>query len=334
MTSIKQVADLAGVSTATVSNTINRPEVVHPDTRDRVNQAIDRLGFIPNQHARQLNGVSSQMLALVVIDASNPFFTEVAHAVEETAAESDYVVILGSSGGSVAKERKLIRMLAGQRVAGILLTPADVGAFDQEWLAALPVPVVLLDHPSQAGGCSVAVDDIQGGRLAADHLLDLGHRKLAFVGGSAGIRQHAERWAGAVEAIQARGLEPNDVLRRIQTPTIDMAAGLAAVEKVLVGERPTGILCANDVLAFGVYRGLSQRGMHVPDEVSIVGYDDIDVAADWIVPLTSVRQPTAEMGRVATRLLLEHSEGGPEHEHQQIVFQPTLVPRQSSTRTG
>ena len=329
MTSIRMVADLAGVSTATVSNTLNRPEVVHPETRERVNDAIDRLGFIPNQHARQLNGLSSQVLALVVIDASNPFFTEVAHAVEEAASQSDHVVILSSSGGSVAKEHKLIRLLAGQRVAGILLTPADAAAFGPDWLSSLPVPVVLLDHPSPAGGCSVAVDDFHGGRLAADHLLDLGHRRIAFVGGRSAIRQHAERWAGAVEAVRARGLVPETVLERIRTPTIDIAAGLGAAEAVVDGSA-TGVLCANDVIAFGVYRGLSQRGIRVPEDVSIVGYDDIEVAADWIVPLTSVRQPTAEMGRVATRLLLEHSIGGPAHEHQQIVFQPTLIPRQSS----
>lgn len=335
MTSIREVARLAGVSTATVSNTINRPEMVHPATRERVNEAIERLGFIPNQHARQLNGLASGVIAVVVIDASNPFFAEVARAIEETSsAEYDNVVIVGSSGGSTVKERKLMRLLAGQRVAGILLSPAEGESLDVEWLSSLPVPVVLLDSRSSFGGCSVSVDDVEGGRLAADHLLDLGHRRLAFIGGASAIRQHADRWLGAYEAVRARGLDPDVILTRIQTSTIDLPAGFEAAGTLLTDRRPTGILCANDVIAFGVYRRLTQHGLRVPEDVSIVGYDDIDVAADWIVPLTSVRQPTAEMGRVGTRLLVEHSSGEADHEHRQIVFQPTLIERLSTARVA
>lgn len=332
MTSIREVARLAGVSTATVSNTINRPDMVHPDTRERVKEAIDQLAFIPNQHARQLNGLSSGVIAVVVLDASNPFFAEVARAIEETSS-SDYdtVVIVGSSGGSPAKERKLMRLLAGQRVAGILFTPVEGESLDVEWLNSLPVPVVLLDNKSPNGGCSVSVDDVEGGRLAADHLLDLGHRRLAFVGGASTIRQHADRWQGAVEAVAARGLAPENVLKRVQTRTIDLAAGYEAAAQLLE-ELPTGILCANDVIAFGAYRRLSQHGLSVPRDVSIVGYDDIDVAADWIVPLTSVRQPTAEMGRVGTHLLVEHAAAADAHEHRQIVFRPSLMERLSTSR--
>jgi LacI family transcriptional regulator len=328
MTSIRQVADLARVSTATVSNTINKPELVLPATRDRVNKAIESLGFIPNQHARQLNGVSSQVLGLIVIDASNPFFTEVARAVEEAASETEHVIILCNSGGSAEKEKHFMRLLAGQRVRGILLTPSDTAELDPAWHG---VPVVLLDHSAEPDGCSVSVDDIQGGRLAMEHLLDLGHRRLAFVGGSDSIRQHADRFEGARRAIGERGLNPDDVLTRVLTNTIDISAGVTAVDALLEApERPSAIFCANDVLAFGVYRGLAQRGISVPGDVSIMGYDDIDVAADWIVPLTSVRQPTAEIGTVAAKLLLDHSSGSARHVHEQIVFQPTLVARQST----
>ena len=221
-----------------------------------------------------------------------------------------------------------MRLLAGQRVRGILLTPADSDKTDP---ALLGVPVVLLDQSAKPDGCSVSVDDVQGGWLAVDHLLDLGHRSLAFVGGPDAIRQHADRFDGARGAIAARGLNPDAVLSRVRTSAIDISAGVAAVEELLaLPARPTAIFCANDVLAFGVYRGLALRGITVPDEISIMGYDDIDVAADWIVPLTSVRQPTAEIGKVATNLLLEHSSGSSRHEHQQIVFQPTLVARQST----
>lgn len=331
MTSIRDVSQLAGVSTATVSNTINRPDMVLPATRDRVNAAIEQLGFIPNQHARQLNGLSSQVLGLVVIDASNPFFTEVARAVEGTASEHDNVVILCNSGGSNDKETNFLRLLAGQRVRGILLTPSRANEDEQAKIARSPVPVVLLDYSAGTEFCSVSVDHIRGGRLAADHLLDLGHRAIAFVGGSDEIRQHAERFQGASAAIASRGLDPANALIRIVTDTIDTEAGSAIIPTLLdLERRPTAILCANDLLAFGVYRGLSHAGIAVPDEMSVMGYDDIDVAADWIVPLTSIKQPAASMGRAATLLLLEHSSGLQSHTHQQIVFQPSLVARQST----
>ena len=329
MASIKEVAELAGVSTATVSNTINKPELVLPATRERVNRAIADLEFIPNQHARQLSGVSSSVLGLVVIDASNPFFTEVARAVEETAAESEQVVILCNSGGSAEKEKSFLRLLAGQRVRGILLTPAVADEFDLASLEVKRVPVVLLDHRAGSNGCSVSVDDVEGGRLAADHLLDLGHRRIAFVGESDAIRQHADRYAGARLAVVARGLQPDGVLFPVHTNAMDISAGVNATGSILA-HRPTAIFCANDMLAFGVYRGLAQRGLSVPSEISLIGYDDIDVAADWIVPLTSVRQPAAEIGRIATQLLLSHASGEPDHRHAQIVLQPSLAVRQST----
>ena len=222
-----------------------------------------------------------------------------------------------------------MRLLAGQRVRGILLTPAAAEEFDLASLEVKRVPVVLLDHRSGPDGCSVSVDDIEGGRLATEHLLDLGHRRIAFVGESDAIRQHAERYAGARLAVEARGLDPDSVLTRIDTNAMDIPAGVRATD-MLLAHRPTAIFCANDVLAFGVYRGLAGRGLSVPGDVSLMGYDDIDVAANWIVPLTSVRQPAAKIGRIATRLLLAHSSGAANHRHAQIVFQPTLVARQST----
>lgn len=330
MASIKEVAELAGVSTATVSNTINKPDLVLPATRDRVNQAIEQLAFIPNQHARQLSGVSSQVLGLVVIDASNPFFTEVARSVEETAAETEHVVIQCNSGGSADKEKSFMRLLAGQRVRGILLTPAALDEFDLASLEVKRVPVVLLDHRSSSSGCSVSVDDIEGGRLAAEHLLDLGHRRIVFVGESDSIRQHADRYAGARMAVEARDLDPDHVLFRVGAKAMDLSAGMQATDAILA-HQPTAVFCANDVLAFGVYRGLAQRGLNVPEDISLMGYDDIDVAADWIVPLTSVRQPAAKIGRIATRLLLAHSSGASNHRHEQIVLQPALAVRQSTS---
>lgn len=326
MASISDVAQRAGVSTATVSNTINRPEVVKALTREKVLRAIRDLGFIPNQNARQLSGVSSQVLGLVLIDGSNSFFAEVARAVDEAATATDHVVIQSSSSGSPEKERRLLRMLAGQRVRGVLLSPVSVDSLSEP----LSFPVVLLDYAGSSEMCSVAVDDVRGGRLAAEHLIGLGHRRIAFVGDAPHFRQHADRLKGARDAIAGAGLDPVEVVTQIGVSRIDSIGGAEVTGELLSGEEVTAVFCANDALAFGVYRGLAQRGIHVPSAMSLMGYDDVDVAVDWIVPLTSVRQPAAEIGRRATELLLEHTATDRPHTHQQMILQPELVARHST----
>lgn len=327
MTSITEVARRAQVSKATVSNALNRPELVAPATRQRIEAVIAELRFIPNQQARQLSGISSTVLGLVVIDAANPFFTAVTKAIEEAAAERGHVVILCNSGGSQSKEQYFLRLLAGQRVRGVVLNPWDARVS----IEASPLPTVLLDQKGTSEECSVSVDDVLGGTLAAAHLLELGHRRLAFVGGPEPLRQHRERHEGAREAARPLGLDPEAVIVPATVDGIDIADGIRAAEQILAwSERPTGVLCANDLLAFGVHRGLTHAGIRVPEDISVVGYDDIDFAADWVTPLTTVRQPTHEIGRHAAELLFEHSSPLDGHLHRQIVLTPDLSVRQSS----
>lgn len=329
--SIKDVAALAGVSIGTVSNTVNHPELVHRRTREAVERAIRELRFVPNQQARVLTGVSSQVIGLVVLDVVSPFFMEIARSVERAASEADHVVILCNSDNSPDKEEKLLRMLAAQRVRGVLLTSARVsGGMDPEWLRSLRLPVVFLDYEFSSDDCSVAVDDVHGARLAVEHLLELGHRRIAFVGGPPHLRQMAQRTEGARSAILEAGLDPATALVEVGTSGIGMSDGAAGAEQLLQAGLPTGIFCGNDMMAFGVYRRLSRAGLRVPDDVALVGYDDIGFAEDWVVPLTSVRQPTDELGYRAAQLLFEHSAGDAGHRHQQIVLQPELVVRSSS----
>jgi LacI family transcriptional regulator len=321
------VARLAGVSVGTVSNTINRPQQVRPKTRRAVQEAIDELGFVPNQSARVLSGVSAQVIGLVVPDVASPFFMGVAKAVERAAGEVGHMVMLCNSGNEQASERRLLRMLAAQRVRGALVTPA--GAAQPE--SAEDMPLVFLDHETGASDCSVSVDHFTGERLAARHLLALGHRRLAFVGGPARMWQMALRARGARRELAANGIDPAEALAEYTMPGFGIQDGIAAAERMLAGELPDGILCGNDMLAFGVYRGLARAGARVPEDVALVGYDDVDFAADWIVPLTTVRQPIDELGYRAATLLLEHTgqlPGG--HEHRQERLLPELIVRESS----
>ena len=218
---MKDVATLAGVAVGTVSNVLNHPDLVRPQTRARVEAAMEQLGFIPNASARQLRAGRSRCLGLVVLDVTNPFFTEVARGAEDFAQAEGYAVILCNSDEAEPKERQYLRVLEEQRVRGILITPVHGRAPALHGIRDRGTPVVLLDRPGPAGQCSVAVDDRRGGELAVAHLLALGHRRIALVNGPLAIRQCADRRRGAYQAIIKAGLDPAAVLLEVQQPAGD-----------------------------------------------------------------------------------------------------------------
>ena len=335
---MKDVASLAGVAVGTVSNVLNHPDLVRPLTRARVEAAMEELGFIPNGSARQLRAGRSRCLGLVVLDVTNPFFTEVARGVEDYAQAAGYAVILCNSDEADDKERRYLRVLEEQRVRGILITPVHGRAPELRRIRDRGTPVVLLDRPGSAGQCSVAVDDRRGGEIAVSHLLDLGHRSIALVNGPVAIRQCADRHRGAVRAVERAGLDPAAVLTEVTVPTMNARAGAAAADELLSADRrdarPTAVFCTNDMLALGLLRRLGQAGVTVPGDLAVVGYDDIEFAADAAVPLTSVRQPKYQLGRAAAELLLDEADRPDEHEHRRIVFKPELVARASSGETA
>jgi LacI family transcriptional regulator len=329
---IKEVAERAGVSPGTVSNTLNRPERVNPRTRSRVLAAIEELGFIRNGSARDLRVGRSRTVGLVVLDVGNPFFTDVARGVDEVVAENGSVLTLVDLANDVERQRRHLDNLEEQRVQGVLITPIDEEDPRIDELAARGVPVVLVDRgPGGTRRCSVAVDDVLGGRLAAEHLVERGHRRIAFAAGPRGIRQVADRLQGAAGVVAATdGAEPLTVL---DCPGLTIDDGLPAGEHIAgldTAERPTAVFCANDLLALGVLQALTTAGLRVPDDVAIVGYDDIVYAAAAAVPLSAVRQPRRALGAAAAQLLFEEIAAGPDHHHRQVVFQPELVVRASS----
>jgi LacI family transcriptional regulator len=326
---LKDVAALAGVSAGTVSHTLNHPERVVPQTRRLVQDAIRQLGFVPNAHARALKGAASQVIGLVVLDIGSPFFMEVARAVERSARETGHVVILSNSDDDPKRESALLRILAEQRVRGCLLTPAETPP-SRAWFSRHRLPVVLLDYAGRESECWVAVDHVAGARLAVRHLLELGHSRVAFVSGPVALRQMVDRAEGARAAIVEAGLDPCKVLVEVIQEGFGIADGIAGADQLVAAGMPSAVFCGNDMLAFGVYRRLRRAGLRIPEDVALVGYDDVDFAADWSVPLTSVRQPADELGYLAAKLLFEHTSGQPDHRHRQIVLQPELVVRQSS----
>jgi LacI family transcriptional regulator len=331
--SIRDVAARAGVSVGTVSNVLNRPQLVAPATRERVQQAIAALGFVRNESARQLRAGRSRTLGLVVLDVSNPFFTDVARGVEDAVTEAGLAVILCNSDQRVERERGYLDLLEEQRVQGILITPVAGVSQRLQQLRRRGTPVVLVDRwaatPNQ---CSVSVDDVQGGELAATHLVGQGHRRIAFVGGPFGIKQVQDRYDGARRVVEAGGL-PAPALTVVETPALNFAAGRAAGAEIAgmpLRRRPTAAFCANDLVALGLLQEMTRRRLRVPGDLAIVGYDDIDFAAAAAVPLSSVRQPRDQLGRAAAELLLEETAEHRAHSHRQLVFAPELVVRDSS----
>jgi LacI family transcriptional regulator len=332
VSSIREVAARAGVSVGTVSNVLNRPELVAEGTRERVLLAIEELGFVPNDSARQLRAGSSRAIGVVVLDVANPFFTEVVRGVEDAVNAHGYVVMLCSSDDSLEKEGRYLRLLEEQRVLGVLITPVARDSSYLRRLGARGIRVVLLDRPSVSKElCSVAVDDVLGGELAARHLLAQGHTRLGFVNGPVAIRQCADRRRGVRRAVKAAGLDPARAVVELTRPALNAREGEASVEALLAARpRPTAVFCANDLLALGVLRGLVRRGMSVPDDLALVGYDDIEFAAMLSTPLTSVRQPTYRLGQAAAELLLAEAQEPDGHRHAQTMFRPELVVRESS----
>lgn len=331
---IKEVARSAGVSVGTVSNVLNRPSTVAPGTRKRVQEAIAELGFVRNESARHLRAGRSRTVGLVVLDVTNPYFTDVARGAENLADDHDTMVVLCNSGERSERERRHVAQLEEQRVLGILITPVDNNNPYLMQVAERGTPVVLVDRGSGTQQCSVAVDDTMGGHLAGQHLIETGHTRVAFVGGPSSIKQVADRLAGLKAAMTgAAGAEIMDMSEH--SPTV--AGGRSAGQEIAslpLAARPTAAFCANDLLALGLLQEMTRQGVPVPDDMAIVGYDDIDFAAAAAVPLSSVRQPRDKLGKTAIELLLDEVENGDDHAHRQVVFHPELVIRESSRATG
>ncbi|MBT2484405.1 MULTISPECIES: LacI family DNA-binding transcriptional regulator [unclassified Microbacterium] len=328
---IRDVASRAGLSVATVSNVLNRPELVSASAALRVHQAIDELGYVPNVAARQLRAGRSDAIGMAVINITNPFFSGAVLGAEEVAEQSGYAVIVGNSYDSHERESRYLDLFDRQRLDGILLAPVSDDLSGLDRFEKRDVPIVLVDRADPSGvHLSVSLDDVRGGAMAAEHLLAAGARHVAFVGGPFRVAQMRERFEGAQRAVTQAGAR----FSVIETTTLNVRLGRDIGDRIAAmdpADRPDGVFGGNDEVALGILQSLIHHGVSVPADIAIIGYDDIDFAGSAIVPLTSISQPSVEMGRRAAGLLLA-ALAGPAESLESVRFQPSLVQRQS-TRT-
>ncbi len=331
--SIKDVSAKAGVSPGTVSNVLNSPERVAVATRIRVQAVIDDLGYVRNGFARRLRSSHNNALGMVVIDVGNQFFTSMVRGAERTAEQRGYMVTLCDADSSPARELRHLQVLEEQRVAGVLITPISTVSVGSalEMLHRRGIKVVLVDEPTtDPTRCSVSVDDVNGGELVGRHLLALGRRRIAFVTTIRAFRQFEERLAGLQQAVatHAANGDGEAEITVWRVPNLDSGAASAVIGE-LTSAGVDAVFCSNDVAAVDVLRGLLAQGIRVPEDIAVVGYDDVALASLVAVPLTSVRQPAQLLGSTAAKLMIEELEHG-DHQHQHIVFQPELIVRQST----
>ncbi len=333
-TGLKDVARLAGVSVGTVSNVLNHPDKVNADTARRVLDVIEELGWVRNDAARQLRLGRSGMLGLLVLDVANPFFTDVAAGVEHVAHAHDRVVLLTNSAEDADRETRALRLFESQRLDGLLVAPVGDDVTKLEAVRARGTRVVLIDRPGLVARLlSVAVDDRLGGRLAGR--APAGHRPRA-----ARLRRRLRPASsrsptastGARSAV-GRGRD-GARLDTFEAAAMNARAGRVVGEQIAAldaDRRPTAVFAANDLLALGLLQAFLLAGLRVPGDVALIGYDDIEYASSAAVPLSSVRQPAFEMGRRAADLLLKEIESDGAVEPEQVVFEPELVVRESTT---
>ena len=292
---------------------------------------MTQVGYVRHGPARVLRGVPSAIVGSVLLDLANPFYAQVNRGIEDRLADQGCLVLAGSTDLDAAKERRLLGLLEEQAVRGVIIAPIDPDLTRLQELIRRGTPVVLVDHPrGRSNLCSVAVDDVLGGQLAAEHLLALGHRRIAYLSGSVNAVSVKQRRAGVFQALVAAGLDCDEALLDVRIPIEPPELSPQAVEQILgASPRPTAVLCVNDSVALDVLRGLESAGVRVPADMSVVGYDDLRFAAELSPSLTTVAQPTYQLGYAAADLLLDEVRS--DHTHREVLFQPSLVARASTT---
>ncbi len=326
MTSIRDVAKIAGVSPATVSRVMNGTANVTEDKRRKVEEAIAKTGFCPNELARALYKKSSRIIGVIVPDIENPFFSELAKAVEDEAYQKGYRMLLCSSGNKQEKEIQNIQMLVQMKADGIIIMTNCAGT--GQVLKTCPVPVILVDRTVEGVNENALVesDHYKGGYLAAEHLVECGCKNIVCLREPSGYSSGHRRYKAYQDVCQKYGLEEQYI-----NCTYDYEAGRTAAQEALEKyPKLDGIIAGNDMAAMAVYKQLKKMGKKIPEEIQLIGFDDVNFGRVFTPELTTIHQPIQKMGTVAAQIV-ECCVEGKDYEKRNI-FDVRLVERETTRK--
>ena len=329
MVTAYDVAATAGVSVGTVSRYLTGNGYVGEATRTKIANAIRALGYVPNRAAASLTTKSTGLLGFVVSDLRNPFTAEIASSLSQHARAQGYGLVLADSMNDASISLDSLELMRSHGVEGLIVTPPESAELNEALLAAAQVlPIVGIGLRTSPQVTDLVTSDTHSGAAeAVQHLLDLGHRRIAYIGSSV---MASGRYRGYVDALEAGGVALDSEL--VVFGRLDRGAGFAALERLLeVPSRPTAVFAANDAVALGVLQAAHERHLDAPRQLSVVGYDNVDLAAHSVPPLTTVAQPMADMGHAAIDLLMIRLRGGErDRPPQEVVLTGALVVREST----
>jgi len=327
--SLRDVAKHANVSIGTVSNVLNRPSQVSEEMRHKVRKAIDMLGFIP--HSNNLSSKKEQnIVGLILPLSNNPFYEELAQGIEDGVAKSGLRVLIGYSREDEAIEMHLLTSMVEAGFKGIILTP--VGNRNQvfEKFVEENVRVGFISQTDDyVEQCSVSIDQVRGGYIGVQYLAELGHKKILWASGPMHHHQSNQRFVGITQAAAEFGVEISTMV----APSLDFLTGEHIAPEILSkGQLPDAIFCANDALALGMMNYFYKVGIKVPEEVSVLGYDNVSYAESALVPLTTVSQTPYQLGFTMGSQMIAEIDAKEGHVHQHVIFQPHIVERASTAK--
>ncbi|HEX2990952.1 MAG TPA: LacI family DNA-binding transcriptional regulator [Anaerolineales bacterium] len=329
MTTIREVAESAGVSYATVSHVINNTRLVSPETRERVLAAMDALNYRPNALARSLRQGKTNTIGLVLPDSANPFFAEISRSIEDEAFKKGYSVFLCNTELDTQRELFYVDVLSKKQVDGIIFVAAGDQADSLDYLIQRRMPLVMIDREvPNVEADAVLTDNQLGGYLATRHLLDLSHRRIACIAGPSSITPSSERIIGYRKALEEAGISYDEKL--ILRGDYHAQSGMDITHIILgMDPRPTAIFALNDLMALGALRAAAEAGCSVPEDLAVVGYDDLEISRFTNPPLTTIAQPKKEVGTRAVNLLVERM-SEKSQPPVRLVLPPELIIRRST----
>ena len=316
--SIQDIAEAAGVSHSTVSRALHDSDLIRPEVRQRIRQIAQEMGYTPNAVAQSLKGQRTNTVGLVITSIADPFAGRVVRGIEEVAQANHISLLLSVSHNDPEREMEIIETFHRRRVDGVISATAQIRGPYVERLAQIKMPTVLINQQAESEADrlhSVDADDYAGARQAVEHLLELGHRKIGYLGVGNRIQSNRRRFAGYCDTLSSAGIAVDAQWVRI-APTVnnaradDVLDGQAMLPELL----PTGVtavFCYNDLIAVGVLMACRELGLRVPEQLSVAGYDDVDIARYVTPPLTTIHQPKLRLGEIAMQMLLDILDGRP-----------------------